>query len=108
MQYRITADRHCQRRAALRKRATPAEHAFRQYLTDRKISFREQQGFYYPFYRIADFYLPDQNLIIEIDGGYHDAKRDRYKDARFLGARGIKTLRLTNEQVLSGQIPELR
>ena len=100
------ATRHCKNRATLLKKATPAERAFCCYLASLGCAYRQQQGFYTPFYRIADFYLPDQNLIIEIDGSYHDAEADRIKDARFLEARGIRTLRLTNEQVLSGQIPE--
>jgi very-short-patch-repair endonuclease len=63
--------------------------------------------FYTPLFRIADFYLPEMNLIIEIDGSYHDPEKGRIKDERFLRDRGIRTLRLTNDQVLSGRIPRL-
>jgi very-short-patch-repair endonuclease len=101
------AARHCKNRAVLLQKATPAERAFCCYLAARGFAFRQQQGFYTPFYRIADFYLPDRNLIIEIDGSYHDHAKDRMKDERFLAARGIRTLRLTNEQVLSGRIPPI-
>jgi very-short-patch-repair endonuclease len=101
------ASRHCKNRAVLLKKATPAERAFCCYLATRGFAFRQQQGFYTPMYRIADFYLPDHNLIIEIDGDYHDPAKDRVKDARFLHERGIRTLRLTNDQVLSGRIPDL-
>jgi very-short-patch-repair endonuclease len=83
--------------------ATRAEHAFCYYLVSRGINLRQQQGFT-PFYRIADFFLPERNLMIEIDGGYHDPVADRRKDDWFLKARGIRTLRLTNEQVLNGNI----
>ena len=48
-----------------------------------------------------DFYLPDHNLISEIDGAYHDPERDRQRDEWFTRVRGIPILRLTNEQVLS-------
>jgi hypothetical protein len=61
-------ERHCRHRAVLLKRSTPAERAFKAQLQQCGLVFREQQGFYFPFYRIADFYLPDRNLIIEIDG----------------------------------------
>jgi very-short-patch-repair endonuclease len=98
---------HCKNRAVLLKTATRAEHAFCYYLVRKGFRFRQQQGFYQPFYRIADFYLPDHNLIIELDGGYHDPVKDKAKDQAFLTERGIRTLRLTNEQVLSGRIPSL-
>lgn len=99
---------HVKNRATLLKKATPAERAFCCYLATLGFAYRQQQGFYTPFYRIADFYLPDQNLIIEIDGSYHNAEADKVKDERFLAARGIRTLRLTNEQVLTGRIPPIR
>lgn len=101
------ATRHCKNRAVLLKKATLAERAFCCYLAARGFAFRQQQGFYTPMYRIADFYLPEHYLIIEIDGSYHDPAKDRIKDERFLQARGIRTVRLTNEQVLSGRIPPL-
>jgi very-short-patch-repair endonuclease len=65
----VDVSRHCRNRAVLLKQATRAEHAFCYYHSSRGIRFRQQQGFYVPFYRIADFYLPDHNLIVEIDGG---------------------------------------
>lgn len=80
---------------------------FAAHLRKQGILFREQQGFYAPFYRIADFYLPEQNLIGEIDGPYHDPKVDWQKDERYRRTRGVRTTRLTNEQVLSGRIPDL-
>lgn len=100
------ATRHCTYRATLLKKATPAERAFCCYLTELGFAFRQQQGFYTPLYRIADFYLPHHNVIIEIDGSYHDAAKDRAVDQRFLRERGIRTIRITNEQVLSGHLPE--
>lgn len=93
--------------AQLKKQATPAENLFCSYLASLGLPYRFQQGFYTPFYRIADFYLPDLNLIIEIDGPCHDAEKDREGDARFERVRGIRTLRLTNEQVLSGDFSTL-
>src|SRR5438309_2104960 len=42
----------------------------------RKALATFQQGFY-SHYRIVDFYLPDHNPIIEIDGRYYDAASDR-------------------------------
>ncbi len=103
--------RHCERRRTLLKQATRAEHAFCYYLASKGIRFTQQQGFYQPVYRIADFYLPDHNLIVEIDGGYHTTPQQKAADQKtdnlFLKERGIRTLRLTNEQVLSGRIPRI-
>jgi len=45
------------------------------------LPYRFQQVFSQPYYRIVHSYLPDLNLIIEIDGVYHDAERDRRRDA---------------------------
>jgi very-short-patch-repair endonuclease len=81
---------------------TPAENRFCCYLAARGLSYRFQQGFYTPFYRIVDFYLPDHNLIVEIGGPCHDADKDRHRDSWFQSVRRIEILRLTNEQVLSG------
>lgn len=59
-------------------------------------------------YRIADFYLPDHRLIVEIDGGYHATPEQRAADQKtdtlFLKERGIRKLRLSNELLLSGRI----
>src|SRR5437016_13479692 len=81
--------------AQRKQKATPAENEFCRYLAALGVSYRYQQGFFTPFYRIADFYLPDHNLIVEIDGPYHDADDDQVKDARFEAARGIRIFRLT-------------
>jgi hypothetical protein len=54
--------------ARLRKRMTEAENLFCRHLAELGLGYRFQQGFYSPYYRIVDFYLPDQNLIIEIGG----------------------------------------
>lgn len=62
----ISVERHCTNRAVLLKRSTPAERAFRDHLTRPDIPVQEQQGIYLPFYVIADFYLPEQRLIVEI------------------------------------------
>jgi very-short-patch-repair endonuclease len=94
--------------ARLKKRATPAENAFRCHLATLGLCYHEQRVFNHPTWRIVDFYLPGHNLVIEIDGPYHHAERDRLRDEAFTKERGIRVLRLTNEDVLSGRIPDLR
>lgn len=94
--------RHAIHKAQLHKQSTPAENWFCRHLASLGLTYRFQQGFYTPYYRIVDFYLPEENLIIEIDGPCHDAEEDRRRDAEFTAARGIRILRLTNEQAVSG------
>jgi very-short-patch-repair endonuclease len=52
---------------------------------------------------IVDFYFPEVQLAIEVDGGYHRATAqqgwDHYKESG-LESAGVTLLRLTNEQVL--------
>ena len=88
--------------ARLKKAATPAEHHFLNCLASLGVPYRFQQGFYTPYHRIVDFYLPDHNLIVEIDGPCHDPERDMRRDRWFTSVRRIPILRLTNEQVFAG------
>jgi very-short-patch-repair endonuclease len=64
--------RHAVFVARRKQRATLAENEFYRYFAKLDLSYRFQQGSYSPYYRIVDFYLQDQNLIVEIDGPYHD------------------------------------
>lgn len=76
--------------------ATPSEVAFRNLLTKNEVSF-EFQAIFPPY--IADFYIPNRALIVEIDGGihnkssqqWHDSKRDDY----FLNI-GVAVMRYEN------------
>ena len=52
---------------------------------------------------IADFYSPSANLIIEVDGGYHQTDEQQTLDEireEKLKKQGYRILRFTNEQVL--------
>lgn len=95
--------RHAINVARLRKAATESELVFQDFLASLGVPYRFQQGFYSPYYRIVDFYLPEHKLAIEIDGPSHqDPGHDRRLDAWFERVRGINILRLTNEQVQMG------
>ena len=54
----------------------------------------------YKFY-VADFYLPEFGLVLEIDGGYHDEeaqeKKDKIRESN-IKAKGYNIARLTNSQ----------
>lgn len=94
----------------LKTRATPSELKFKKLLDENKIRYIFQKGFFKPFHIIADFYIPNKKLIIEIDGSHHKEpyykERDRIRDIRFLKERGIKTIRLTNEQISSYKVSQ--
>jgi molybdenum cofactor cytidylyltransferase len=63
-------------------------------------SFRRQR----PIGRfIVDFYAPELNLVIEVDGDTHDSDQAHAYDAErtiYLQARGLAVMRLTNEDVM--------
>jgi len=83
----------------------------RKYPTEaEKIFWLELRNSHYVFLRqkplgkyILDFYCSKLLLAIEIDGDSHDNKKylDKERDLYF-EQRGIKTVRLTNKEVLRG------
>ena len=93
-----------EQRRRLRREMTKAELAFWEGVRAGKIEdvkFRRQYGVG-PY--IIDFFIPSQNIAIEVDGSIHNLPRvqenDRNKDA-FLKNNGIKVIRFSNEQVLN-------
>ena len=108
---RVTPEK-IERSRVLRREMTEAEKVFWNMVRDRKmfgLKFRRQQiidGF------IVDFYCDSLGLCIEIDGGVHDsdeqARYDRERD-EVLALRGLKVLRLANEDVINdvGAVREL-
>lgn len=61
--------------------ATYAERLLKTFLTG-KIDFEFQKIIYTDnkHFFIADFYIPSKNLIIELDGEYHDDAKQQEKD----------------------------
>ena len=85
-----------------RQRHTGAETLLWKNLRNRKLEgfkFRRQ----HPIARfIADFYCHQCNLVIEVDGEYHDdAEQKRYDEGRTqeLSKLGVKVLRFSNYEV---------
>jgi very-short-patch-repair endonuclease len=84
----------------MRRAMTPAETVLWQHLRASRLDgfhFRRQQiidGF------IADFYCHAARSVVEVDGGIHIAAADydRERD-RILTARGLRVLRITNDEV---------
>lgn len=55
-------------------------------------------------YRIADFFLPCHNVVIEIDGLYHLRREQRLADRKReweIKYKGRKLIRFTNDQVMN-------
>jgi very-short-patch-repair endonuclease len=93
------------RAAATRNRtcATAAEAALWQWLRKKQLGVHFRRQFPLLNRYIADFYAPAAKLVVEIDGGYHDAPARRRADgrrARALMSRGLRVVRLSNELVL--------
>lgn len=87
---------------------TEAEKRVKVYLNINNIKFVFQKIFFYKNkdnftkFFITDFYLPEYNIVVEIDGGYHTISeqkkddRDRTKILKEFG-RIKKVIRFTNE-----------
>ena len=83
--------------------ATYAEKLLKTFLTG-KIDFEFQKIIYTDnkHFFIADFYIPSQNLIIELDGEYHDDTKQQDKDiwrTKILQSFGYRIIRFKNKQI---------
>ena len=85
--------------------ATYAERLLKTFLTG-KIDFEFQKIIYTDNKRhffIADFYFPSKNLIVELDGEYHDNIKQRDKDiwrTQILKSLGYEVIRFKNKQII--------
>ena len=87
----------------MRKEPTDAEEAFWTLVSGKEldVKFRRQHiiGNY-----IVDFVCLEKNLIVEIDGGYHDDEQQQIEDnlrSKDLKDYGFTILRLQNEEVIA-------
>ena len=83
--------------------ATYAERLLKTFLTG-KIDFEFQKIIYTDnkHFFIADFYIPSKNLIIELDGEYHDNVKQQNKDiwrTQLLHSLGYRVIRFKNKQI---------
>jgi len=86
----------------MRKNPTEAESAMWEMLRGKNLDakFRRQHiiGDY-----IVDFVCLDKQLVVELDGGYHNDSEQKELDrqrTKFLQSKGFSVLRFTNEEVL--------
>ena len=95
-----TAERY---KHILEVNATYAERLLKTFLTG-KIDFEFQKIIYTDnkHFFIADFYIPSKNLIIELDGEYHDDAKQQEKDiwrTKILKSLGYRIIRFKNKQI---------
>lgn len=97
-------------RRRMRFNPTGAEKHLAKLLHQVKVKFSKQQVFVDgPIKYIADFWLWEYSVIMECDGGYHedtieeDAERDR-----LFALAGIRTIRITNEDVFKMDKAQMR
>ena len=95
-----TAERY---KHILEVNATYAERLLKTFLTE-KIDFEFQKIIYTDnkHFFIADFYIPSKNLIIELDGEYHNDAKQQDKDiwrTKLLNSLGYRVIRFKNKQI---------
>ena len=99
-----TAERY---KHILEVNATYAERLLKTFLTG-KIDFEFQKIIYTDnkHFFIADFYIPSKNLIIELDGEYHDNIKQQDKDiwrTKLLNSLGYRVIRFKNKQIIESR-----
>lgn len=60
---------------------------------------------------VADFYIAPLNMVVELDGGYHNEPEQQIKDSEkdeVYRSKKLKVLRMTNEQVYYFDFNELK
>ncbi len=103
MSYVFNSPRQKSRRKNLRRDMTRAEIVLWYSLKGKQLlgyKFRRQHGV---DQYILDFYCPELNLAIEVDGESHNSENARRRDQkrqREIEAYGIRFLRFTDDEVL--------
>ena len=86
----------------MRKEPTDAEAALWELLRDKKLGDKFRRQHLIDDF-IVDFVCLSKNLVVEVDGGYHnDPSQKEYDQQRtlYLNEKGFKVIRFTNEEVL--------
>ena len=86
----------------MRKEPTDAEAALWELLRDKKLGDKFRRQHLIDDF-IVDFVCLSENLVIEVDGGYHnDPTQKEYDQQRtlYLNEKGFRVIRFTNEEVL--------
>lgn len=89
------------------KKQTQSEKLFKAYLKSLKIPYFFQKIFYTQHsFRIVDFYLPTCNIVIEIDGKYHNDNKvkDFVRTIQLEELGVLQVYRFTNDEVLNSEV----
>lgn len=91
---------HCQ--SVRLSNPTPAETAFAEILDRIGSKYEREKIFFYgDRFALADFYLPEMQIIIECDGQSHrEQKRHDVGRDRYFNGLGIRTIRFDNRAIL--------
>ena len=85
----------------LRRNITIPESIIMELLDKTGERYIFQEAFFDKYYfLIADFFLPDLNVIIEVDGAQHGEEKKRKQEAkrrRWLKSKGITVVRIKNK-----------
>lgn len=85
---------------------TWAEKQVRNILQSKQVKFEEEKAFITDrekeYFQMADFYIPDWKIVIEVDGLYHNEEAQQYRDKKkdeWYRGQGLKVFRITNALV---------
>ena len=102
--YQEHPEKHPNRKVASNSRRTYIEQVAYDWLVENKITFIESyETVFYDKKRFVDFYLPDYNLYIELDGEYwHSACKDvdNEKDRYAKEIQHINTIRISSKECI--------
>lgn len=94
----------------MRENPTYYERKFYDYLVAHRVNFEFQKILYCSKSYIADFFLVDYKVIVEIDGEYHyteeQQEKDWYRTLDIFHTYGYKTLRISNNQIYSDKFED--
>jgi very-short-patch-repair endonuclease len=83
----------------LRSNPTPSEEKLWGYLRARKLGYKfNRQAIIFGY--IADFWCPEKQIVVEVDGKSHESRReyDAERDTRLANV-GIKTVRFSASDI---------
>lgn len=92
----------------LRKNSTIAENIFWEAVRNRRFLNKKFYRQYVIFYDnqgkerffIADFYCPEEKIIVELDGGIHNKQKNYDKiRSEFIESKSIRVIRFKNREI---------
>jgi very-short-patch-repair endonuclease len=88
-----------ERRRALRRNATPQEARMWEYLRNKQLGYKFRRQHSIGVY-ITDFYCPEKELVIELDGKFHEETKEYDLERDYsLQKEGLYVLRIANAAV---------